>query len=330
VLALSAPVAAAETYPAGGVSIESAAAVLTVITEDRVDVDVVISGGERLPVPTVRVRGDEIVIDGGLRSRLRGCTSMLGQTQVRIGGLGAVPREDLPRITVRAPRALNLEVGGAVFTEVSESAGGHVTLNGCGDTRIGAAAGDLDLTLNGSGDVDAARVGGALTATLNGSGAVNIARADADAALRLNGSGDLEVGAVAGALEAGLNGSGGVTVASVGRGARFSLNGSGDMEGGAVAGSLEADLRGSGSIEIASVDGESVALSLSSSGDIEVRGGRVGRLSARNSGSGNLRFDGAAQSSQINLSGSGNVTVADPGRVEQLIDTGSGSARLGR
>jgi hypothetical protein len=321
---------AAETYPAAGVSIEHAAAVLTVITEDRANVDVVISGGERLPAPTVRVSGDEVVIDGGLRNRLRGCRGMLGRTEVHITGLGAVGREDLPRITVRAPRALNLEVGGAVFTEVGESAGGQVTLNGCGDTRIGAAMGELDLTLNGSGDVDAARVGGALTATLNGSGEVNIARADADAALRLNGSGDLGVGAVGGALEARLNGSGGVNVASVGRGARFSLNGSGDMEGGAVAGSLQADLRGSGSIEVASVDGESVALSLSSSGDIEVRGGRVGRLSARNSGSGNVRFGGAAQSSQINLSSSGDVTVAEPGQVEQLIDTGSGSARLGR
>jgi hypothetical protein len=330
VLALAAPLATAETYSATGVSIESAAAVVTIIPEDRSDVDVAISAGQRLPAPTVRVRGNDVVIDGGLRNRLRGCTSMLNRTQVRIAGIGAVPRDELPRITVRTPRALSVAIGGGVYTNIGESSGGRVTLNGCGDTVLGAAAGALDLTLNGSGDVEGARVGGALNATLNGSGEVNVARADADATLRLNGSGDVEIGAVAGALDARLNGAGRVQVAAAGGGARLSVNGSGDIDAGSVSGSLNADLRGSGDIAVASVEGESAALTVTSSGRIEVRGGRVDRLSATNTGSGDVRFGGVAQASRINLTGSGDVSIADAGRVEQLIDTGSGSTRLGR
>src|SRR5690606_34876879 len=148
-----------------GVSIEHAAAIVTIIPEDRSNVDVTIAGGSRLPAPAVRVQGDDLVIDGGLRNRVRGCTSRLGSApRVRIAGVGVVSRDELPRIPVRAPRTLDLAIGGAVFADIGASAGGRVTLNGCGDTSMEAAAGQLHLTLNGSGDVEASRVGGPLTA----------------------------------------------------------------------------------------------------------------------------------------------------------------------
>ncbi len=60
-----------------------------------------------------------------------------------------------------------------------------------------------------------------------------------------------------------------------------------------------------------------------------MRGGRVDRLVARNSGSGSVRFGGVAGASTIEIRSSGDVTVSDAGRVEQIIDTGSGGARLG-
>jgi hypothetical protein len=322
--------ASAETYRAAGARVEHAAAIVTVIPEDRADVDVSIAPGPRLTAPRVRLDGATVVIDGGLRNRLRGCTSMWGgRTHVRIAGIGAVARDELPRITLRTPRSLDLEIGGAVYATVGASQGGEITLNGCGDTEIGEAAGGLDVNLNGSGDVDAERVRGTLTAALNGSGELRVARADAEAALRLNGSGDLSVGDVGGAVDARVNGSGRVRVGASGGSANLALNGSGDIDAGAVAGALDVELRGSGSVDVASVEGEHAALDLTSSGDIVVRGGRVAQFSARNTGSGDIRYAGVAGASRISLHGSGSIAVADAGRIDQLIDSGSGGVRLG-
>jgi hypothetical protein len=366
-LGLMAAPAAAERYNATGARLDHVAANLTVIAEDRADVDVVIVPGERLPTPTIRVDGDRVVIDGGLRNRLQGCTSTLGGGErVRIRGLGNVARTELPRITLRVPRTLNLSLGGSMFTSIGASNGGVVAHNGCGDTTIADVSGALDVALNGSGDVDVTRVGGSLEAALNGSGSLTIDRADADAELRLNGSGDLHAGPVrgdvdavlggsgglriesarnallrldgsgnvvmgdvSGTVEARLAGSGGVRVGAIGEGARLTLDGSGEMDAGSVRGALRANLSGSGSIEIASVEGPSAELSQSSSGEVTVRGGRVDRLVARNSGSGSVRFSGVAGVSTIEVRSSGDVSVADAGRIEQIIDTGSGGVRVG-
>lgn len=363
---LAAP-AAAETYNATGARLEYVAAHLTVIPEDRANVDVSVTrGNDRLPAPTVRVDGERVVIDGGLRNRLNGCMTIMNSTQVRVRGIGNVNTNELPRITLRVPRNLNLSIGGAVWTDIGASSGGSVAHNGCGDTSVGAVSGDLDIALNGSGDVGVTRVGGELHAALNGSGSLDITRADGDAELRLNGSGDLRVGPVGGAvdallagsgalrverarsalvqlqgsgdvdvgdvagmIDARLGGSGAIDLGSAGEGARITLNGSGDIDAGAVHGALRANLSGSGSIDVASVDGPSVELSQSSSGDVVVRGGRTDRLEARNSGSGSVRFNGVAGVSSLEVSSSGDVVVTDAGRVERLVDSGSGGVRLG-
>jgi hypothetical protein len=328
--ALAGP-AAAETYRAAAAEIEHAAAVVTVIPEDRVDMDVQIEPGTRLPAPSVRLTPQGVVIDGGLRNRIRSCTTGLGgRTQVRVAGVGNVARDDLPHITIRAPLTLDLAVGGGVYATVGASQGGKVALSGCGDTSIGAAAGALDLSLGGSGDADAGLVSGQLTAALNGSGSLRVAQAGAGASLRLNGSGDVAVGDVAGALDARVNGSGGIRAGDVGGGARLALSGSGDIDAGAVSGSLEVDVRGSGDVTIASVQGERATLNLASSGDIVVRAGRVDRLDLRDTGSGDVRFGAVAGASRIALHGSGDISVADAGRIEQLRDSGSGDVSFGR
>lgn len=323
--------AAAERFNQDAVTLQHVAAVLEVIPEDRADVDVVIGRSERLPAITARVEGDRVVIDGGLRNRFRGCRTMLGgQPQVIVSGIGGVAREDLPRVTVRVPRTLDLNVGGAVFSNVRASNGGALIFNGCGDAEVAAVSGALNVDLNGSGDVNVAAVNGGLNASLDGSGSLDVVRAGGNATLRLNGSGDLEVGDVGGAVDAGVNGSGSLEVGAVGNGARLALNGSGDVDAGAVRGALNVELRGSGSVDVASVEGPSAELSLTSSGDIDVNGGRVGALTARSAGSGNVRFGGVAQTTRASVSGSGDVSIADAGRVEELRDSGSGSVNVGR
>lgn len=323
--------AAAERFGPDAVTIQHAAAVLEVIPEDRADVDVAIAQNPRLPAISARVDGDRVVIDGGLRNRFRGCSAMFGgQPNVRISGIGNVAREDLPRITLRVPRTLDLDVGGAVFSNVRTSQGGKMEFSGCGDTNVAAVTGGLEIVLNGSGDVDVAGVSGALNASLNGSGSLDVIRAGGNAALRLSGSGDLNVGDVGGAVDARLNGSGALEVGAVGNGARLALSGSGDVDAGAVRGALSVDLRGSGSVDVTSVDGPSADLTLVSSGDINVAGGRVRTLNASSTGSGNVRFGGAAETTRASVTGSGDISIADAGRVQDLRDSGSGSVHVGR
>lgn len=322
--------AAAETYNGREVVVEDAAAVVTVIAEDRTNIDVSITPGARLPAPQVRQTAEGILIDGGLDNRIRNCSTNGDRMQVNVRNLGTVRSEDFTRIVVRTPRTLDVAFGGAVLATVGASNGGSVFANGCGNTRIGAASGDLRVDLNGSGDVRAERAGGALAANLNGSGSLSIEEAASNAALRLNGSGDLRLQRVGGDVDARLNGSGSVDVGAVGGDAHVALGGSGDVDVGAVTGSLTAELRGSGSVDVASAEGASADLTLTSSGSLRVRGGSVGQLSARNSGSGELRFGGAAQATRAMLSGSGDITIAEAGTVQQLRDSGSGSVNVGR
>jgi len=324
-------IAAAETYQASGVHIEHAAAVVNVIPESRSNVDVAITPGNRLPTPEVRVDGARVVIDGGLENRFRGCWSLNeGEGTVRIAGIGGVRREELPRITLRVPRELAFAASGAVFTTIGASSGGNVALTGCGDADVGATSGALRVVVSGSGDVEVDRVGGALTALLSGSGSADIARADGDATLHVTGSGDLRVGAVGGGADIQVTGSGEVRTGAIGRDAALVSTGSGDVTVGGVRGSLRATVTGSGAIDVTSVEGETVTLSSTSSGDIDVDGGRTGRLVARTNGSGNVNFGGAAGASELRLNGSGNIVVADAGRVERMTDNGSGSINIGR
>lgn len=326
---LAAP-AAAETFATRSVDIVHTAANVTVIPEDRTNIDVAITAGGRIAAPQARMTAEGLVIDGGLGNRFRGCnTGMTGQTVVRIRGIGNVPRSELPRITLRVPRSLDLSAAGAVYTEIGASNGGEVVVSGCGDTNIAATGGALTVTLNGSGDVDVADVRGALSAVVNGSGSLEVERASGEARLRLNGSGDLRVGDVDGALDAVLAGSGSLRARDA-RGARLALNGSGSINAGAIRGALDADLTGSGSLRIAFVEGESADLNLTSSGSLVVSSGNVQRLRARSTGSGGVQYNGAAEVTNATLTGSGSISIADAGRVEQLIDNGSGSINVGR
>jgi hypothetical protein len=322
--------AAAETFHTANVEIRNSAAILFVVPEDRTDADVRVAGGERLPAPTVRMEGDRVLIDGGLR--VQGCGGWFQtgpRSSVRVAGYGLVAPDHLQRITMHVPRTLNLSVGGGVHSTIGASQGGRVELNGCGASEIADVQGALDLTLNGSGDVRLGAVSGTLRAALNGSGDVAGGRVGSDANLSLAGSGDLGVGDVGGALSARVVGSGDVRAGAV-AGAQLQLRGSGDVSVGDVRGPLSATLDGSGDIAVRSAQSPNVDLRLSSSGDVRVRSGHADALSVVNSGSGDVSFDGRAEASRLTVSGSGDVSVADAGRIEILHDSGSGGIHVGK
>lgn len=327
--ALLSGVAAAETYPVSGVRIEDAAAEVHVLVEDRADIDIAMTPGARLGAPSVRVEEGRVIIDGDLR--IQECSSAAnGRDRVRIAGHGFISRADLPVITIRTPRTLDLSMGGAVFARVGASQGGRVALVGCGDADIGAVTGDLRVQLTGSGDATFAGVSGTLHAALTGSGDMRGGDVGEDAELRLTGSGDLRLGAVSGALDANLTGSGDLQTTNVGGGASLLLTGSGDVAVRDVRGPLTARVTGSGEVSADSVIGPSAELRTNSSGDVIVRGGRVERLAVRTGGSGEVRFGGVAQSADVEMRGSGDVSIAEAGNVARMIGNGSGSLRVGR
>src|SRR5262249_33924572 len=155
------------------VEVRNAAASLTVVPEDRSDVEAIVAAGARLPTPSVRLQGDQLIVDGGVRVEGCGGWFQMGpRSSVRVAGFGTVAPEALQRIVLHVPRRLNLSVGGGVHSTIGASEGGRLQLSGCGRTDMADAQGSLDLSLDGSGDVHGGAVGGALHATLNGSGDV--------------------------------------------------------------------------------------------------------------------------------------------------------------
>lgn len=140
---LAAGEAAAEPFHVASVAVKNAAALLTVTPEERADIEASVAPGTRLPAPTLRLQGDQLVIDGGLR--VQGCGGGWFQSgpraSVRVAGHGAVVPDNLQRITLHVPRSLNLSVAGGVHATIGASAGGRVELNGCGRTQMGRRRG---------------------------------------------------------------------------------------------------------------------------------------------------------------------------------------------
>lgn len=329
---MTATPALAQPYAATGVDITGAAARLTVIAEDRGDVSIDVTAGARLAAPAVRLDGGRVVIDGGLNNRLRGCRSIglagPAQTTVQVTGVGWVRVDELPQITMRVPRTLDLTSRGTVFATIGASNGGRVRLGGCGDATIARVNGPLDLTMMGSGDIDVGEVTGALRAQLDGSGDLTIAAALAGADLKLRGSGDLDLERIAGPLVADLDGSGDIRVGPGASEAQLSLQGSGDVVTGAVRGPLSARADGSGNVTVASVAGGPVQLALVGSGDVAVRGGTASRLNVRLDGSGDVDFDGEVGQVEADIGGSGDVSVRRAGSTV-VRKRGSGELHVG-
>lgn len=323
--AVLAGAAQAQTYSTSAVDIRYAAATVTIIAEDRSDVSAEVTAGARVPAPSVRVDGGRLVIDGGLRNRIRGCSD----NNVQITGYGRVARADLPRITLHVPATLDLHAGGAVWADIGASSGGRVAFSGCGSAALGDVSGSLNVAQEGSGDVRVTRVSGALRAALDGSGDLNVGAVGGDAEASLDGSGDLNIASVGGDAAGSLDGSGDLRVGGVGGAARVSLDGSGDVEFGNVRSGLSASLDGSGNVQVASVEGGRVALSLDGSGDVLVRGGAAERLEAHNGGSGSVAFRGHVATLVAELGGSGDIRIDHVDHVEMLRDGGSGSVSFG-
>lgn len=276
----AAAVAAALTAVAAGpvaakdgpsAKIEHAVARVVVIVEDRADIGVEIEQGTSgLPTVEVRRRGQDVIIDGGLRGGLfgnnaiRNCQSgpegarQPGEgASVEVRRVGTVRLADAPLIVIRTPREVEVGVeSGAVFGAVGRDASSIELANGgCGDWTIANTDGNMSLSTMGSGDM----------------------RAGTSRRLEANvmGSGDIKTGATGG-LEANVMGSGDITAAGVDGPVEANIMGSGDITIPGTVTSIEANIMGSGDINVGGATG-SVTRSIMGSGEIVIAGQAMAR-----------------------------------------------------
>lgn len=241
---------------AAAVEVRDAAARISVIAEARRDVKVEIAhANPRLPIAIRKGMSGQVVVDGGLDHRIRGCHTSTGAPGAIVGGLGDVAWDDLPVIVIRTPRAVQIAVGGAVFGEIGRAASVDLSSAGCGDWSVANVTGRLRLIHAGSGDVRAGSAG-SVSLRVAGSGDVTVAPVAGPVRVDVAGSGAVHVAAVQGPLDVHVAGSGDVTVTG-GRASTMTVSvvGSGDVDFGGVAGSLKAEIAGSGDVRARQVTG---------------------------------------------------------------------------
>jgi hypothetical protein len=276
----------AQAFEGTRLRLVGAAANVTIIPEDRSDFLVEIDNpAGRTPMPSVASENGRVVIDGQLRRRISDC----GADSVDLRGYGDVLLTDLPRITIRTPRALEFDRAGAGASEIGATENLHLDFSGCGDATIADVAGELNIDLSGSGHIQAGvarsvnidiagsgdiRVGAVAeggSIDIAGSGQVTIASLNGDLSTDGAGTGDLSIlGGAIGAADVDLAGSGGVRIVASVRSLNVDIVGSGDVDVDGEVGEIDADIAGSGSVTATRVTGD-IRKEIWGSGDVRVR-----------------------------------------------------------
>jgi hypothetical protein len=258
--------AAAAQAQEPSVEIKYAVARVTIVPQDRADVQVVIKQGDsRLPLKVYK-KGDRTIIDGELRhNRIRNCSGTHETASVEVRDLGKISWAQMPEVTIYTPRNVDIGAGGAVWGYIGRANSVSLANAGCGDWTVANVTGQLDVAQAGSGDVFAGDVGGL--------------------DLSVAGSGDTKLKAVNGAADISIAGSGNVVMASLNGNLDVSIAGSGDIRiFGGRAPTVDVSVAGSGDIRFAG-EAQKVDASFMGSGNVWVtKAGSVDK-SAMGSGS---------------------------------------------
>lgn len=276
--ALLASAAMASAAQAGEVEIRNAVARVVVIPEDRTDVQVTVDqGASGLPAIEVRRRGDNVIIEGGLRRRIQNCrsddfvadpTQMPSGVSVDVRNHGRVEMAQAPLIVIRTPMNVDIDADGAVWGAIGRANSVELGAGGCGDWSVANVENGLSVAIGGSGDV---RTGSAqaLEAAVGGSGDVRTGPVSS-ADLAIGGSGDITVASIDGSADIAIGGSGEVRI-NGGRAPALdiAIGGSGTVIFAGEAGDVDATIAGSGDIRISRVTGRVERVVLGS-GDIRI------------------------------------------------------------
>ncbi|WP_395648076.1 GIN domain-containing protein [Terricaulis sp.] len=273
-----------QTFQGTELRIKHSAAMVTITPEDRSDITVEIDNPGLVPMPTVSTDGGAVVIDGHLRGRISGCRD----DGVNVRGYSNISREQMPRVTIHVPRALEVSLSGANQASIGPAESVEADLSGCGNTTIGDVAGALSIDASGSGDVTAGSAQ-SLDVDLAGSGEISIGAVANGADLDIAGSGEVTIASLSGDLDADAAGSGTVRIngGSIGS-ASVELAGSGDVDVTAPVRALDVDIVGSGDVSVNAA---------------------VGDLDAEIAGSGSVDVDSVTGNTRRQVFGSGEVRV---------------------
>jgi hypothetical protein len=278
---------AAQTYVGNELNLKHLAANVTVTPEDRSDFVIEIANpAGRTPMPQVTADGGRVTIDGQLARRIQDCTD--GGAELR--DYGTVSASELPQITIRAPRTLDISRSGAGALEIGPSQSLELDFSSCGTSTIGDVAGELNVDLAGSGRISAGAAQ-SLRADVAGSGELAVVAVAQGADIDIAGSGEVRIASLEGNLSSDGAGSGNLAVqgGSIGE-ANIDLAGSGDVDIAAPVRSLTVSIVGSGSVDVTADVGD-IDADIAGSGDVTAR--RVtGTVRKEVWGSGDVRVGG--------------------------------------
>ncbi len=289
VVAVSAGAMPAAAFAGGELRIRNLAAVVVITPEDRTDYSIEIDNAAgQLPMPTVASADGRVIIDGQLRGRVRGCGSEAGAADVRGYGDGSFSADELPRITIRAPRTLHVDRSGAGSTDIATSQSLEFEVSGCSTTTVADVAGALVLDVAGSGNLSTGAAE-SLDVDVAGSADIVTGAVSNGATIDIAGSCSVTIESLTGALNSDGAGSGSVTI-----------------RGGAIT-TASIDLAGSGDVAIAATV-QDLDVSIVGSGGVAVTAA-VGNIDAEIAGSGNVSAPSASGTVRQEVFGSGEVSI---------------------
>lgn len=237
------------------VQLRDVAAVVRVTPENRTDVAISVLHRGPLDVPTVRVRGDRLVVDGNSRRQITGCRGNGPDFQVDTNRHGRLRQDQLTVIDLRVPQNAVISAGGGVRFSMGPSQSAQVAIQGCGDADIENVADDIELSVSGSSDVRLYGAGEA-SVSLAGAGDVVVGAVRDGLTVSIAGSGDLVVARADGPTNIAVQGAGDVLVRD-GRATSLTIAiaGAGDVVHNGSAEQLDAAIFGAGDVRVRRVDG---------------------------------------------------------------------------
>jgi hypothetical protein len=262
---------------AASVDIKNAVARVTVIPEQRSDVQVtVVKDDPHRPLKVSAWPDGRTVVEGGYFGGglfggmgVTSCNSNGGRPYVRVFGSQTLTYDNMAQIVVRVPLDAHVAAGGAVFGEVGRSDSLDLHIAGCGDWVVANVKGRLSLSDTGSGDVHTGTAGeikistagsgdvythaisNGVEANISGSSDIKIEQASGPMKVRISGSGDLGIGGGhASDLDVFIAGSGNVTYKGVADTVSAFVAGSGDVNVARVTGAVKKSIAGSGDVNI--------------------------------------------------------------------------------
>lgn len=231
------------------VVVKNAVARVTVVPQDRTDVQVVVKTHDPRLMLTVEKKGVRTIIDGDLKwNRIRNCRGTNGSASADVRDLGTIQEKDMPEVIIYTPRDVDVGSSGAVWGHIGRASSVNFSNAGCGDWVIANVTGKLDISQAGSGDVLAGDVG-ELDLAVAGAGDTKLKNVGGKADISIAGSGNVVMASLNGDLDVSIAGSGDIRIFG-GRAnlVDVSVAGSGDVRFAGEATKVDASFMGSGDV----------------------------------------------------------------------------------